>query len=122
MIQPDPNNDLKEFRFQDSSLKLVCQNSSADLDAAKEVLDETFRDMERQYELRWNCSPSMLSTNTWLLVGALNLAHRVVRLEQEANLQTRDLEEKLSKLLDDVPDDAISDKAATGFDRPMPVE
>jgi hypothetical protein len=39
-------------------------------------------------------------------MGALNLAHRVACLEREASQKTQDLEQTLSKLLDDVPDDA----------------
>ncbi len=38
-------------------------------------------------------------------MGALNLAHRVARLEQDKSRQTQDLELTLSKLLDDVPDE-----------------
>jgi hypothetical protein len=61
--------------------------------------------MERAYELRWGCPPSALDTSTWILMGALNLAHQVVRVEQEASQQTLDLEQTLTKLLDDVPDE-----------------
>jgi len=77
-----------------------------DLPKAVSVLEDTFRDMERAYELRWGIPPSALDTSTWLLMGALNLAHRVARLEREASQKTQDLEQTLSKLLDDVPDDA----------------
>ncbi|WP_148300418.1 cell division protein ZapA [Holophaga foetida] len=68
------------------------------------LLEQTYRDMERAYELRWGGPPSTLDTTTWLLMGALNLAHRVVRLEQEASQQTQNLELTLTRLLDDVPD------------------
>jgi len=68
------------------------------------LLEHTFRDMERAYALRWGSPPSTLDTTTWLLMGALNLAHRVVRLEQEASQQTQNLELTLTRLLDDVPD------------------
>ena len=37
--------------------------------------------------------------------GRPELAHRVARLEQEANQQTHNLEQTLSKLLSDVPDE-----------------
>ena len=70
------------------------------------LLEQTYRDMERAYELRWGGPPSTLDTTTWLLMGALNLAHRVVRLEQEASQQTQNLELTLSRLLDDVPDES----------------
>lgn len=68
------------------------------------LLEQTYRDMERAYELRWGGPPSTMDTTTWLLMGALNLAHRVVRLEQEASQQTQNLELTLTRLLDDVPD------------------
>jgi len=124
VTQLDVDNNLRELslKYQDRALKLVCQVPSQDLEAAKEVLDKTFQDMESLYELKWKCSPSALSTSTWLLMGALNLAHRVVCLEREATLQTRDLEEKLSKLLDDVLDDAIPNNTATDFNRLPPME
>ena len=77
-----------------------------EINRAVAVLEATFRDMETAYELRWGIPPSALDTSTWLLMGALNLAHRVVRLEREASQKTQDLEQTLSKLLDDVPDDA----------------
>jgi hypothetical protein len=78
-----------------------------ELPRAVTLLEDTFRDMERAYELRWGIPPSALDTSTWLLMGALNLAHRVVRLEREACQHTQNLELTLSKLLDDVPDEAI---------------
>jgi len=68
------------------------------------LLEQTFRDMEQAYALRWGGPPSTLDTTTWLLMGALNLAHQVVRLEQEASQQTQNLEQTLTRLLDDVPD------------------
>jgi cell division protein ZapA (FtsZ GTPase activity inhibitor) len=78
-----------------------------EINGAVAILESTFRDMERAYELRWGIPPSALDTSTWLLMGALNLAHRVVRLEREACQHTQNLELTLSKLLDDVPDEAI---------------
>jgi hypothetical protein len=79
--------------------------ASADLDRAVAILEDTFRDMERAYELRWGIPPSALDTSTWLLMGALNLAHRIGRLEREACQHTQNLEQTLTKLLDDVPDE-----------------
>ena len=76
-----------------------------ELPRAKAILEDTFRHMERAYELRWGVPPSALDTSTWLLMGALNLAHRVARLEQDNSRQTQDLEQTLTKLLDDVPDE-----------------
>lgn len=77
------------------------------LQRALALLEDTFRDMERAYGLRWGSPPTALDTTTWILTGALNLAHRVVQLEQTASQQTQDLEQTLSKLLDDVPDDPV---------------
>ena len=78
------------------------------------LLEKTFRDMELAYELRWGCSSSALDTSTWVLMGALNLAHQVVRLEREVSQQTQDLEQTLTKLLDDVPDESLAPGALHG--------
>ena len=78
-----------------------------EINGAVAILEATFRDMERAYELRWGIPPSALDTSSWLLMGALNLAHRVARLEREACQHTQNLEQTLTKLLDDVPDEAI---------------
>jgi len=86
-------------------LSLTSQVPPGELEQAKSILEETFRDMERAYELRWGVPPTALDTSTWLLMGALNLAHRSARLEQDQSRQTQDLELTLSKLLDDVPDE-----------------
>ncbi|HEX9082587.1 MAG TPA: hypothetical protein VF768_09930 [Holophagaceae bacterium] len=72
--------------------------------AAQRILDATFRAMEEECRVRWGSVPEGLDTPSWYLLGALNLAHRVARLEQEANQHTQDLEQTLSKLLHDVPD------------------
>ncbi len=88
--------------------RIVRAHSSAgpeEIRQATQILEDTFRDMERAYELRWGVPPSALDTSTWLLMGALNLAHRVARLEQDRSRQTQDLELTLTKLLDDVPDE-----------------
>ena len=89
-------------------LRVHTQEDEAALAKAVELLEQTFRDMEQAYELRWGSPPSALDTSTWMLMGALNLAHRLVRLEQEASQHTQDLEQKLTKLLDDVPDDPLA--------------
>jgi cell division protein ZapA (FtsZ GTPase activity inhibitor) len=88
------------------TLRVQSTGGPEDLPQAASILEDTFRDMERAYELRWGNPPSALDTSTWLLMGALNLAHRVACLEREASQQTQDLEQTLTKLLDDVPDDA----------------
>ncbi len=68
-------------------------------------LERTFRDMEGAFELRWGRTPKGLDSSTWLLLGALNLAHQAERLELEANRHTQNLEQTLSLLNDDVPDE-----------------
>jgi len=75
------------------------------LSTAVRVLEDTFQDMDSQCQLRWGNVPKGLDTPSWYLLGALNLAHRVARLEQEANQHTHNLEQTLSKLLSDVPDE-----------------
>lgn len=75
-----------------------------DLAPAVRILEETFRAMEAECQLRWGSIPKDLDTPSWYLLGALNLAHIASRLEREANQQTHDLEQTLSKLLTDVPD------------------
>ncbi len=82
------------------------------LSRAKEVLESGFHDMEEAYALTWGGSPSALDSTTWLLMGALNLAHRVAQLEQAATRTTQDLEHTLSKLLDDVPDETCASDIA----------
>lgn len=95
-----------ELEIMGRQVRLQSTARPEDLPKAVVVLEDTFRDMEGAYELRWGIPPSALDTSTWLLMGALNLAHRVARLEREASQKTQDLEQTLSKLLDDVPDDA----------------
>jgi cell division protein ZapA (FtsZ GTPase activity inhibitor) len=99
---------FKEVQLEILGREVKIQTSAGpeDLPKAVTILEDTFRDMERAYELRWGNPPSALDTSTWLLMGALNLAHRVACLEREASQKTQDLEQTLSKLLDDVPDDA----------------
>lgn len=75
------------------------------LAASVHLLEDTFRDMDSQCQLRWGSVPESLDTPSWYLLGALNLAHRVARLEQEATQHTQNLEQTLSKLLSDVPDE-----------------
>jgi len=88
-------------------VRVSTSSGPEEIKQAVDILEATFRDMERAYELRWGIPPSALDTSTWLLMGALNLAHRVVCLEREACQHTQNLELTLTKLLDDVPDEAI---------------
>ena len=76
-----------------------------EINRAVAILESTFQDMGSAYELRWGIPPSALDTSTWLLMGALNLAHHVACLEREACQHTQNLEQTLTKLLDDVPDE-----------------
>ena len=92
----------------DRNIRIYNQADSEAVSRASALLEQTFRDMERAYELRWGCPPSAQDTSTWMLMGALNLAHQVVRLEQAASQQTQDLELTLTKLLDDVPDEPLA--------------
>jgi cell division protein ZapA (FtsZ GTPase activity inhibitor) len=87
------------------SIRIQNGADAESLSRSMALLEKTFRDMERAYELRWGCPPSALDTSTWVLMGALNLAHRVVHMEQEVSQQTQNLEQTLTKLLDDVPDE-----------------
>jgi len=122
--QPNSRHSLRELYFKalKMPIKAMCLEPCLDVDAAREVLDKTFEEMERLYELKYGCSSSALDTSTKLLMGALNLAHRVVRLEREAAQQTRNLEETLTKLLDDFPDNAIPTNSDTDFNRQSPME
>ena len=87
------------------SLRIHSEDGPLALRMAVEILEGTFRDMEEAYRLRYGSPPSAQDTTTWLVLGALNLAHRIGRLEQTATQQTHDLEKTLSNLLDDVPDE-----------------
>ena len=89
------------------TLRIHSSEDESVLSRSVALLEQTFRDMEQAYELRWGSPPSAQDTSTWMLMGALNLAHQIVRLEQEASQQTQDLEQTLSKLLDDVPDEPL---------------
>jgi cell division protein ZapA (FtsZ GTPase activity inhibitor) len=83
----------------------VQTNRPERLEEAVRILEATFQDMDSQCQVRWGSVPKGLDTPSWYLLAALNLAHHVARLEQEANQQTHNLEQTLSKLLTDVPDD-----------------
>lgn len=100
------------------SLRIYSSADGATLSRSTTLLEQTFRDMKRAYELRWGCPPSAQDTSTWMLMGALNLAHQVVRLEQVASQQTQDLELTLTKLLDDVPDEPLAPGALFGGQDP----
>jgi hypothetical protein len=83
----------------------VQTDHSERLEEAVRILESTFQAMDSQCQVRWGSVPKGLDTPSWYLLAALNLAHRVARLEQEANQHTHNLEQTLSKLLTDVPDE-----------------
>lgn len=74
------------------------------LGQAVETLEKTFRDMESACRVHYGHAPAVVDTRSWLLLGALNLAYRTARLEQEASKHTSDLEQRLSRLLQDDDD------------------
>jgi cell division protein ZapA (FtsZ GTPase activity inhibitor) len=96
------------------SIRIQNGANADSLSRSMALLEKTFQDMERAYELRWGCPPTALDTSTWVLMGALNLAHQVVHMEQEVSQQTQNLEQTLTKLLDDVPDENPAPGALLG--------
>lgn len=76
----------------------------SELRAAIQTLEATFQDMDSACAVEWGHARPAADSSTWLILGALNLAHRVARLEREATQHTQDLEQTL-KLLESVPDD-----------------
>lgn len=101
---PPPGFRPVSVTIQGRSLQVQTDQPEA-LASAVNALEDTFRDMDHQCQLRWESVPRSLDTPSWYLLGALNLAHRVVCLEREANQHTHNLEQTLSKLLSDVPDE-----------------
>lgn len=86
------------------SLDVRSAAPEAELQAAIQALEATFQDMDLACAVEWGHARPAADSSTWLLLGALNLAHRVARLEREATQHTQDLEQTL-KLLETVPDD-----------------
>ncbi|HZU52279.1 MAG TPA: cell division protein ZapA [Holophagaceae bacterium] len=86
------------------SLELRSAVPEGELKAAIQALEATFQDMDSACAVEWGHARPAADSSTWLLLGALNLAHRVARLEREATQHTQDLEQTL-KLLETVPDD-----------------
>lgn len=93
------------------SLDLRSAVPEGELKAAVEALESTFRDMDSACAVEWGHARPAADSSTWLLLGALNLAHRVARLEREATQHTQDLEQTL-KLLEEVPDDISNHPSA----------
>jgi cell division protein ZapA (FtsZ GTPase activity inhibitor) len=67
-----------------------------------ELLERGYQDMAEAVRLHYGSAPATVDTRSWLLIGALNLAHRLVNLEQAASQHTQDLEHRLQQLLHDV--------------------
>ena len=86
------------------SLEVRSAVPEPDLRQAIQTLEATFRDMDSACAVEWGHARPAADSSTWLILGALNLAHRVARLEREATQHTQDLEQTL-KLLETVPDD-----------------
>jgi len=86
------------------SLEIRSAVPEAELKHAVQALEATFRDMDAACAVEWGHARPAADSSTWLILGALNLAHRVARLEREATQHTQDLEQTL-KLLESVPDD-----------------
>ena len=124
MTQLNPDSTVQELNLKalNRLIKVNCLGAEHDLSAAGELLDKTFLDMERLYELKYSSLPSAQDTSTWLLIGALNLAHRVVCLERGAAVHSIDMENPLSKLLDSIPDDVIPYCPTPDTYRPAPME
>jgi hypothetical protein len=96
--EPLPGTRPVTVTIQGRSLEVQTEEPET-LSAALGILEATFQDMDSQCQLRWGSVPKGLDTPSWYLLGALN------RLEQEANQHTHNLEQTLSKLLSDVPDE-----------------
>ncbi|HTL98005.1 MAG TPA: cell division protein ZapA [Holophagaceae bacterium] len=86
------------------SLEVRSSVSETELRQAIQALESTFQDMDSACAVEWGHARPAADSSTWLILGALNLAHRVARLEREATQHTQDLEQTL-KLLETVPDD-----------------
>lgn len=84
-----------------------------EIDVAVAILESTFHDMERAYELKWGILPSALDTSSWLLMGALNIAHHAACLKRETRQHTQSLEHAIDSLLSDVPDEAVYSSSPT---------
>ena len=96
------------------SLEVRSSVSETELRQAIQALESTFQDMDSACAVEWGHARPAADSSVWLLLGALNLAHRVARLEREATQHTQDLEQTL-KLLEEVPDD-ISTRPSALFE------
>ncbi len=86
-------------------LRILTDEPEEVLASAVQTLERTFEAMEATSRVKWGHARAATDTPSWLLLGALNLAYQLSRREREANQHTQDLEQTLSKLLQDVPDD-----------------
>ncbi|HJW08539.1 MAG TPA: cell division protein ZapA [Holophagaceae bacterium] len=94
-----------ELQVLGHHLRILTDEPEEALDSAVATLERTFEAMEEASRVKWGHARAATDTPSWLLLGALNLAHQLSRREREANQHTQDLEQTLSKLLQDVPDD-----------------
>jgi cell division protein ZapA (FtsZ GTPase activity inhibitor) len=93
----------KEVQVLGQTLAVATEDAQL-LDRAVQALEKTFEDMEKACRVHYGNAPAAVDTRSWLLLGALNLAYRTARLEQEASKHTTDLEQRLSQLLQEVDD------------------
>ena len=82
----------------------VATNDPEGLARSVEYLERAYQDIAEAVRLHYGSAPATVDTRSWLLIGALNLAHRLVHLEQAASQHTQDLEQRLQQLLHDVDD------------------
>jgi cell division protein ZapA (FtsZ GTPase activity inhibitor) len=97
----------KEVQVLGQTLQVATEDPVL-LDQAVQALERTFADMDRACRVHYGNAPATVDTRSWLLLGALNLAYRTARLEQEASKHTTDLEQRLSQLLQEVDDPSPS--------------
>ncbi|HJU83086.1 MAG TPA: cell division protein ZapA [Holophagaceae bacterium] len=94
-----------DLRVLGRDLRILTDEPEEALAAAVQTLERTFQAMEEASRVKWGHARAATDTPSWLLLGALNLAHQLSRREREATQHTQDLELTLSKLLQEVPDD-----------------
>jgi cell division protein ZapA (FtsZ GTPase activity inhibitor) len=94
-----------QLRVLGHDLRILTDEPEEALEASVRTLERTFEAMGEASRLKWGHARAATDTPSWLLLGALNLAHQLSRREREATQHTQDLEQTLTKLLQDVPDD-----------------
>ncbi len=90
-----------EVRVLDQTIQVATADPEG-LARSVEYLERAYQDIAEVVRLHYGSAPTTVDTRSWLLIGALNLAHRLVHLEQAASQHTQDLEQRLQQLLHDV--------------------